>query len=246
VTPVLLMLNRARLLRFVVGATASIAHTYDPVVNPAALSCWDRLKYNFARFVKFRVRDRVKTKIASLTGKPLVFFTNDDDPATLTQAIIYILSNEQRRWIKFVRVYVSRCVCGGGEGITCVRWWWWHCCCWCCVHWSSSLITLTLPFRPSFPSFCVCSLSFLFAWFPRYKDQEDVPQTVSPTYQQLSRCFPEVRVDYVVVIGEFGPSMVRHVSRELHVPATFMFMGTFNDDFPFTFTELGGLRLITN
>ena len=106
VLPVLLMLNRARLLRFVVGATAGWAHKYDPTVDISQLGCWDAFQHRLFRFVKFNVRDRVKSKIASLTGKPLVFFTNDDNPATLTQAIMYILANEQRRWIKFVRVYV--------------------------------------------------------------------------------------------------------------------------------------------
>jgi len=88
----------------------------------------------------------------------------------------------------------------------------------------------------------------LGAWFyaGRFENAADMPSTISPTYQQLSRCFPELRLDYVACTGVFGPAMVRQVSRELHVPTTFMFMGSFNEDFPFTFTELGGLRLITN
>jgi hypothetical protein len=37
--------------------------------------------------------------------KPMVFFTNNDDPQVLAAAMMYILANEQRRWVKFVRVY---------------------------------------------------------------------------------------------------------------------------------------------
>ena len=108
VLPVLLMLNRARLFKFVVGATAGWAHRYDPLLDTARLGCRARTAQGFYKFVKTSIRDRAKSKIASLTSKPLVFFTNDDNPATLTEAIMYILANEQRRWIKFVHVYVEQ------------------------------------------------------------------------------------------------------------------------------------------
>ena len=48
------------------------------------------------------------------------------------------------------------------------------------------------------------------------------------------------------MIGEFGPPAIRALSYHTHVPTTFMFMGSFGAKFNFSFTELGGLRLITD
>lgn len=44
-------------------------------------------------------------RLNRLRLKPLVYFTANDDPAALTQAVLYVLRNEIRRWVKFVRVY---------------------------------------------------------------------------------------------------------------------------------------------
>ena len=53
-------------------------------------------------------------------------------------------------------------------------------------------------------------------------------------------------LDCVAVVGKFDPQMVHKVSYELHIPKGFMFMSSFGQDFPYSFTEMGGLRLITD
>ena len=47
------------------------------------------------------------------------------------------------------------------------------------------------------------------------------------------------------MVGKFGPGIVRELSLREHIPSTFMFMGSFGEKFEYTFTEMGGLRLIT-
>ena len=47
------------------------------------------------------------------------------------------------------------------------------------------------------------------------------------------------------MVGKFGPAIVRELSLKEHIPSTFMFMGSFGEKFEYTFTEMGGLRLIT-
>lgn len=51
-------------------------------------------------------------------------------------------------------------------------------------------------------------------------------------------------MDYVAAVGDFSPEMVKLVSYHLRVPATMMFMSSFGESFPYSFTELGGLRII--
>ena len=52
-----------------------------------------------------RLHEWSSNQILHLTKKPIVYFTKDDSPEELNTAIRYMLSNEQRRWIKFVRVF---------------------------------------------------------------------------------------------------------------------------------------------
>ena len=120
--------------------------------------------------------------LIALTQKPLVYFTKDDSPKALANAVRYVLANEQRCWIKFVRVYSKK---------------------------------------------------------------SDVPVKVPIVYQYLLDSHPNLIIEYVAMVGKFGPAIVRELSLREHIPSTFMFMGSFGEKFEYTFTEMGGLRLIT-
>ena len=120
--------------------------------------------------------------LISLTQKPLVYFTKDDSPKALANAVRYVLANEQRCWIKFVRVYPTKAA---------------------------------------------------------------VPAKVPIVYQYLLDSHPNLIIEYVAMVGKFGPAIVRELSLKEHIPSTFMFMGSFGEKFEYTFTEMGGLRLIT-
>ena len=137
--------------------------------------------YNFM-LLKRVINNWANRSLIALTQKPLVYFTKDDSPKALANAVRYVLANEQRCWIKFVRVYAKKA---------------------------------------------------------------DVPVKVPIVYQYLLDSNPNLIIEYVAMVGKFGPGIVRELSLREHIPSTFMFMGSFGEKFEYTFTEMGGLRLIT-
>ena len=48
------------------------------------------------------------------------------------------------------------------------------------------------------------------------------------------------------MVGTFGPNAVQTVAYEQHIPTTFMFMGSYGEAFEYSFTEMGGLRIIND
>ena len=62
---------------------------------------------------------------------------------------------------------------------------------------------------------------------------------IPSVYKFLEYAYPEILIEYTAMIGEFGPPAIRALSYHTHVPTTFMFMGSFGENFNFSFTELG-------
>jgi len=60
----------------------------------------------------------------------------------------------------------------------------------------------------------------------------------------LDREYPEIKIEFVRLKGEFGPELVRKLSREWGIPINFMFIGSPGDHFPYRIEDLGGVRLI--
>ncbi len=60
----------------------------------------------------------------------------------------------------------------------------------------------------------------------------------------LDREYPEIDIEFVVLKGEFGPKMIRDLSKKWNIPINFMFIGSPTDKFPYKIEELGGVRLI--
>lgn len=73
-------------------------------------------------------------------------------------------------------------------------------------------------------------------------------QTVSPEIPKdievLDRAYPDVKIDFVVLHGQFGPELIKKLSREWGIPQNFMFIGSPGDRFPYKVADLGGVRLI--
>jgi hypothetical protein len=72
--------------------------------------------------------------------------------------------------------------------------------------------------------------------------------TVSPILEKeievLDRAYPEIKIDFVKLHGEFGPEMIKKLSKEWKIPPNFMFIGSPGDHFPYKIADLGGVRLI--
>ena len=51
------------------------------------------------------VRITIRRKIDDISGRAVVYFTKGDDIAVLNRAALYVLKNEQTKWLKVVNVY---------------------------------------------------------------------------------------------------------------------------------------------
>lgn len=60
----------------------------------------------------------------------------------------------------------------------------------------------------------------------------------------LDRAYPDIKIEFVKMQGEFGPKLIAKLSKEWKIPPNFMFIGSPGDHFPYKFTDLGGVRLI--
>jgi len=74
---------------------------------------------------------------------------------------------------------------------------------------------------------------------------DGVKESRPVVYDILRREFPELcQIDYITAEEEFTPDFTRRVSIQYSIPKQRMYMAAFSDKFPFTYTELGGIRLI--
>ena len=60
----------------------------------------------------------------------------------------------------------------------------------------------------------------------------------------LDRAYPDIKIDFVKLHGEFGPEIISKLSKEWKIPPNFMFIGSPGDQFPYKLADLGGVRLI--
>ncbi len=127
------------------------------------------------------VRATVRRKIDDISGRAVVYFTKGDDIAVLNRAALYVLKNEQTKWLKVVNVY-------GAES--------------------------------------------------------DIPPDLAKQLQTIDRLYPQLRIDFLAVKGEFGPELIERLSRRLGVAKNYMFIGTPGDRFPHRIEDLGGVRLV--
>ncbi len=77
-----------------------------------------------------------------------------------------------------------------------------------------------------------------------YQDEHDIPTELAEHLKTIDHMYPQLRIDFVAVQGEFGPELIEKVSQRLGVPKNYMFIGTPGDHFPHQLAQLGGVRLI--
>lgn len=76
------------------------------------------------------------------------------------------------------------------------------------------------------------------------EDEKDVPARLKKDLQFLDEAYPEVDIEFVIQKGEFGPKLIKKLSKEWKIPANFMFIASPGDHFLYGLAELGGVRLI--
>jgi len=77
-----------------------------------------------------------------------------------------------------------------------------------------------------------------------YQSEEQIPPDLAGRLKLIDHLYPQLRVDFVAVKGEFGPELVEAISRRLQVPKNQMFIGTPGDRFPHRIEDLGGVRVV--
>jgi len=77
-----------------------------------------------------------------------------------------------------------------------------------------------------------------------YQDEAEIPTKLAQQLRALDEIFPEIRIDFLVVKGRFGPDLIQKLSAHLDVPQNYMFIGCPGDRFPHNLADLGGVRLI--
>jgi amino acid transporter len=60
----------------------------------------------------------------------------------------------------------------------------------------------------------------------------------------LNREYPDIKIEYVEIKGDFSPSLIKELSDKWKIPVNFMFIGSLSNKFPYRIEELGGVRLI--
>ena len=77
-----------------------------------------------------------------------------------------------------------------------------------------------------------------------YHEAQEIPAALAEHLAEIDHLYPELRIDFVAVKGEFGPEIIERLSERLSVPKNYMFIGTPGDQFPHRVEDLGGVRLI--
>jgi len=77
-----------------------------------------------------------------------------------------------------------------------------------------------------------------------YDESSDVPQELGENLSRIDHLYPQLRIDFLAVKGNFTPELIDQLSERLDVPKNYMFIGTPGDRFPHRIQALGGVRLI--
>merc|ERR1711933_711035 len=78
-----------------------------------------------------------------------------------------------------------------------------------------------------------------------YAKEEEIPEHLLEYVQLLDCVYPKIRIDCILVRGEFGPAMMQYISRRLSVPVNCMFISCPRHNFP-PLSRMGGVRVILN
>lgn len=75
-------------------------------------------------------------------------------------------------------------------------------------------------------------------------EEKVVPEKFMTDFEVLDRAYPEIKIEFIQVEGEFGPELIDKLSREWKIPKNFMFISSPSDRFTHRLEDLGGVRLI--
>ncbi|MGV9003198.1 APC family permease [Flavobacterium sp.] len=63
-------------------------------------------------------------------------------------------------------------------------------------------------------------------------------------FNALDRAYPEIKLEYIEIEGDFGPALIEALSQKWSIPTNFMFISSPGNRFSYRVSELKGVRLI--
>ncbi|MBC7935553.1 MAG: APC family permease, partial [Rhizobacter sp.] len=75
-------------------------------------------------------------------------------------------------------------------------------------------------------------------------EHQVAPEKFMSDFEVLDRAYPNIKMEYITVVGIFGPELIERLSKEWNVPKNFMFISSPGEKFSYRVEELGGVRLI--
>jgi len=76
------------------------------------------------------------------------------------------------------------------------------------------------------------------------KEHQPAPEQFLKDFDVLDRAYPYVDMEYITIVGLFGPALIEQLSKEWNIPKNFMFISSPGEKFSYRVEELGGVRLI--
>jgi len=68
---------------------------------------------------------------------------------------------------------------------------------------------------------------------------QKVPESFKRDLKVLDKMYPELEIEFVEIPGEFGPKLIKQLSKQWNIPINFMFIGSPGNKFPYKIEELG-------
>jgi len=76
------------------------------------------------------------------------------------------------------------------------------------------------------------------------KDGKHVASNLQSDIEVLNRAYPDINIQFIEELGEFGPEKIIDLSKRWGIPVNFMFIGAPGEDFPYKIQQLGEVRVI--
>ncbi|MCW3094291.1 MAG: family permease [Ferruginibacter sp.] len=76
------------------------------------------------------------------------------------------------------------------------------------------------------------------------KEHQPAPEKFMNDFEVLDRAYPDIKMEFIILVGTFGPELIDRLCSEWNVPKNFMFISSPGEKFTYRVEELGGVRLI--
>ncbi len=76
------------------------------------------------------------------------------------------------------------------------------------------------------------------------RNECEIPPNLKRDLDFLNEAYPNIDIEFVALIGSFGPKLIEELSKKWEIPTNLMFIGSPGNHFIYGLKDLGGVRLI--